>query len=122
MGCGSYTFIPTYLERTGCKFEIFTDPSRVTYDTLGMTCNLGMGKKPDYIENSFIGTLIGTANTLMTITTSSGKKSQNGGELIWVDGEVKFARRMQNTRDHVEIEDLKHVLDNQETTLEKDTA
>jgi hypothetical protein len=79
-----------------------------------MTCNLGLGKKPDYIENSLMGTLIGTANTLMTLMTSSGKKSQNGGELIWIDGEVKWARRMQNTRDHVEIEDLKHVLDNQE--------
>ncbi|KAG9636352.1 hypothetical protein KCU86_g19755, partial [Aureobasidium melanogenum] len=119
VGCGSPTFISTYLERTGCKFEIFTDPSRVTYDTLGMTCNLGLGKKPDYIENSFVGTLIGTANTLMTLTTSSGKKSQNGGELIWIDGKVQWTRRMQNTRDHVEIEDLKRVLDNQEKNLEK---
>ncbi|KAG9528905.1 hypothetical protein KCU93_g4023, partial [Aureobasidium melanogenum] len=119
VGCGSYTFISTYLERTGCKFEIFTDPTRVTYDTLGMTCNLGLGKKPDYIENSFVGTLIGTANTLMTLTTSSGKKSQNGGELIWIDGDIQWTRRMQNTRDHVEIEDLKRVLDNQEKNLEK---
>ncbi|KAG9971770.1 hypothetical protein KCU78_g23499, partial [Aureobasidium melanogenum] len=118
VGCGSYTFISTYLERTGCKFEIFTDPTRVTYDTLGMTCNLGLGK-PDYIENSFVGTLIGTANTLMTLTTSSGKKSQNGGELIWIDGDIQWTRRMQNTRDHVEIEDLKRVLDNQERNLEK---
>ncbi|KAI4728365.1 hypothetical protein E4T49_03825 [Aureobasidium sp. EXF-10728] len=120
VGCGSHTFISTYLERTGCKFDIYTDPSRVTYDTLGMTCNLGLGKKPDYIENSFMGTLIGTANTLMTLTTSPGKKSQNGGELIWIDGEIMWARRMQNTRDDVEIEDLKRVLDNQEKNLEKD--
>jgi hypothetical protein len=84
-----------------------------------MTCNLGLGKKPKYIENSLMGTLIGTANTLMTITTSSGKKSQNGGELIWIDGEVKWARRMQNTRDHVEIDDLKVILDKQEQDLEK---
>ncbi|KAH0293420.1 hypothetical protein M436DRAFT_36533 [Aureobasidium namibiae CBS 147.97] len=119
VGCGSHTFISTYKERTHCEFEIYTDPSRVTYDTLGMTCNLGLGKKPRYIENSLMGTLIGTANTLMTLTTSSGKKNQNGGELIWIDGEVKWARRMQNTRDHVEIEDLKHVLGNQEKDLGK---
>jgi hypothetical protein len=88
-----------------------------------MTCNLGLGKKPDYIDNSFMGALIGTANTLMTLMTSSGKKSQNGGELIWIDEEVKWARRMQNTRDHIEIEDLKLVLDDQEKDLEKsDTA
>jgi hypothetical protein len=84
-----------------------------------MTCNLGLGKKPKYIENSLMGTLIGTANTLMTITTSSGKKSQNGGELIWIDGEVNWARRMQNTRDHVEIGDLSKILDKQEQDLEK---
>lgn len=66
-----------------------------------------------------MGALIGTANTLMTLTTSSGKKSQNGGELIWIDGEIKWARRMQSTRDHIEIEDLKHVLDDQEKDLEK---
>ena len=66
-----------------------------------------------------MGALIGTANTLMTLTTSSGKKSQNGGELIWTDGEIKWARRMQSTRDHIEIEDLKQVLDNQEKDLEK---
>ncbi|KAI4790482.1 hypothetical protein E4T44_13103 [Aureobasidium sp. EXF-8845] len=119
VGCGSHTFISTYAERTRCEFDIYTDPSRVTYDTLGMTCNLGLGKKPKYIENSLMGTLIGTANTLMTITTSSGKKSQNGGELIWIDGEVKWARRMQNTRDHVEIDDLKVILDKQEQDLEK---
>ncbi|CAD0038438.1 hypothetical protein D6C86_07954 [Aureobasidium pullulans] len=114
VGCGSHTFIQTYIQRTGCKFEIYTDPSRVTYDTLGMTCNLGLGKKPNYITNSLMGTLIGTGNTLMTLLTDSGKKSQNGGELIWVDGEIKWARRMQNTRDHVEVEELERVLDEQE--------
>lgn len=107
------------MERTKCEFEVYTDPSRVTYDALGMTCNLGLGKKPNYIENWLMGTLLGTANTLMTLTTSSGKKSQNGGELIWIDGEVEWARRMQNTRDHVEVEDLKQVLDSQE---KNDTA
>lgn len=79
-----------------------------------MTCNLGLGKKPNYITNSLMGTLIGTGNTLMTLLTDSGKKSQNGGELIWVDGEIKWARRMQNTRDHVEVEELERVLDEQE--------
>ncbi|THX83955.1 hypothetical protein D6D04_02709 [Aureobasidium pullulans] len=92
VGCGSHTFIQTYIQRTGCKFEIYTDPSRVT----------------------LMGTLIGTGNTLMTLLTDSGKKSQNGGELIWVDGEIKWARRMQNTRDHVEVEELERVLDKQE--------
>ena len=51
---------------------------------------------------------------MMTLLTDSGKKSQNGGELIWVDGEIKWARRMQNTRDHVEVEELERVLDEQE--------
>ena len=102
VGCGSHTFIQTYIQRTGCKFEIYTDPSRVTYDTLGMTCNLGLGKKPNYITNSLMGTLIGTGNTLMTLLTDSG------------NGEIKWARRMQNTRDHVEVEELERVLDEQE--------
>ncbi|KAI5208819.1 hypothetical protein E4T38_02619 [Aureobasidium subglaciale] len=114
VGCGSHTFISTYMKRTGCEFQIYTDPSRVTYDTLGMTCNLGLGKKPSYISSSFIGALIGTGNTLATLLTDSGKKSQNGGELIWINSEIKWARRMLNTRDHIEVEDLELVLAGQE--------
>jgi hypothetical protein len=94
---------------------MYTDPTRVTYDTLGMTCNLALGKKPDYIENSFMGTLIGTANTLATLFTDSGKKSQNGGEFIFVDGNIQWARRMQSTRDHIEVDELIQVLEEQET-------
>ena len=40
----------------------------------------------------------------------AGKTSQNGGELIWVDGELRFLHRMPNTSSHLEVKDLETVL------------
>lgn len=87
-----------------------------------MTCNLGTGnKKPDYIRKSSFGTVMaGVKNALSAPTASPGKKSQNGGEMIWVDGELKWVRRMKHTRDHVEVDELKKVLDSQKETGDRD--
>lgn len=87
-----------------------------------MTCNLGLGeKKPDYIKKSFLGSVAsGAWSVLSNPTADPGKKSQNGGEWIFVDGELKWCRRMRNTRDHVEIEELKRILDSQKETGDRD--
>lgn len=79
-----------------------------------MTCSLALGNKPDYIKKSFWTTsAASTFNVLSQISTDSGKKSQNGGEFVWIDGVVKWARRMKTTRDHVEVKELKRVLNDQ---------
>lgn len=122
IGCGDPTLIPEYIAKTNCKYDVYTDPTRALYLTLGMTSNLSLGdKKPDYIKKSFAGTVVtGILDTLSNPTASPGKKSQNGGEWIFVDGELRWCRRMRNTRDHVEVEELKKILDSQKETGDRD--
>ena len=41
---------------------------------------------------------------------NSGNFSQNGGEWLFVDGELKWCHIMQHTRDHAEIDELENIL------------
>lgn len=122
IGCGDPALIKEYIERTNCKFDVYTDPTRALYIALGMTCNLSLGdKKPDYIRKNFLGTVLdGVWSTLTSPTASPGKKTQNGGEWIFVDGELRWCRRMRNTRDHAEVKELKAILEDQKETGDRD--
>ena len=107
---------------TNCKFEVFTDPSCAIYDTLGMTCNLTLGdKKPEYIKKTLLESVMaGVWSVVSNPMASPGKKSQNGGEMIFVDGALVWCRRMEHTRDHAEVEELKRVLDSQKEKGNRD--
>ena len=79
-----------------------------------MTSNLSFGpKKPDYLQKS---TLAVTWQSIVK-TISSGRDAfkggdvkQIGGEFLFQGGEVQWCHRMQNTRDHAEVEVLREVL------------
>ena len=122
IGCGDPSLIAEYMTTTNCKFDVYSDPTRAIYLALGMTSNLGLGdKKPDYIRKSLLSSVIdGVWSTVSNPTASPGKKSQNGGEWIFIDGELKWCRRMRNTRDHTEVDELKKVLDSQKETGDRD--
>lgn len=107
---------------TNCKFEVYTDPSRALYLSLDMVSNLSLGdRKPDYIKKSLLASAMGGTWSVITQPTASpGKKSQNGGEFIFVDGVLKWCRRMRNTRDHAEVEELRKILDEQKETGDRD--
>ena len=115
IGCGDYSLIQEYKKRTGCKFEVLADPSRALYDNFGMTCSLALGEKPEYITKSFLASAItGARNNLSHPFSNPGKRSQNGEELIFIDGKLVWMSRMQSTRDHTEVSELSRLLDSQE--------
>ncbi|KAK4896157.1 hypothetical protein LTR27_006014 [Elasticomyces elasticus] len=117
IGCGQPSMIQVYKDRTKTPFEISCDPERKLYKTFGMTVNTESGpKKPDYIKDSMLAvTLRSIPNVLFSgFSPSWGPKggdfSQNGGELYFVGGELRWSHVMQHTRDHAEIEELEKVM------------
>ncbi|KAF2102452.1 hypothetical protein NA57DRAFT_7658, partial [Rhizodiscina lignyota] len=124
IGCGSPDLISNYTAATSSAYKIYCDPKAKLYSTLGMQRRLQMGpKKPDYIQNSmWIASLKSVVQGLTWRggrgALKGGDFSQNGGEFWFVRGEegpldgwnVEWCHRMRNTRDHVEVAELKKVM------------
>lgn len=127
IGCGDPALIGDYKRRTSCPYELYADPSRATYDLLDFTVTLANGHKaPGYSEKSFASTVwYSFVNNLTagSMMLSGGKRAQNGGELVWQDGKLKYICRMKTTTDHMPVAELRKVLDEQSATApEKDAA
>jgi hypothetical protein len=114
IGCGEASAIASYKQRTGTSFDIYADPSRKLYHKLGMTSSLSMGdQKPAYIQTSILSGTIKSMTNMLTAGTGiwkGGDFSQNGGEWVFVDGNLEWCHRMQHTRDHAEAADLGKIL------------
>lgn len=114
VGCGEPSAIAGYKERTGTSFPIYCDPSRALYAKLGMTSSLSMGDhKPSYVHSSILGGTLKSMSNMVSAGTGmfkGGDYSQNGGEWVFVDGQLEWCHRMQNTRDHAELAELGNVL------------
>ncbi|KAK0892292.1 hypothetical protein LTR91_024129 [Friedmanniomyces endolithicus] len=118
IGCGQPSVVPSYRDRTHTRFPIYCDPDRALYAQLNMTCNLdGGAQKPKYITDSTLSTTLNSFPNVLksgfNITSrgfNSGNFSQNGGEWLFVDGELKRCHIMQHTRDHAEVEELENIL------------
>ncbi|KAI4127857.1 MAG: hypothetical protein LQ347_004427 [Umbilicaria vellea] len=114
IGCGQASLISKYVQMTSCVYPIYAEPSRKLYDMLGMTSNLSMGsKKPDYLTKSMLAvTVQSIVKTIASGTDAlkGGDVKQIGGEFLFEGGEVVWCHRMQNTRDHAEVEVLREVL------------
>ncbi|KAF2155557.1 hypothetical protein K461DRAFT_265105 [Myriangium duriaei CBS 260.36] len=114
IGCGDPSLIASYKKRTACPYDLYADPTRATYDALGFANTLANTGKPDYADKSFASTVWSSFTTNLMAGSkifSGGKTSQNGGELIWVDGKLTFIYRMASTVDHMSIPDLKKQLE-----------
>jgi hypothetical protein len=79
-----------------------------------MTSSLSMGdQKPAYIQTSILSGTIKSMTNMLTAGTGiwkGGDFSQNGGEWVFVDGNLEWCHRMQHTRDHAEVADLGKIL------------
>ncbi|KAF2223414.1 hypothetical protein BDZ85DRAFT_318668 [Elsinoe ampelina] len=116
IGCGDPSLIVDYKKRNNCPYEIYADPKRVTYDTLGFAVTLATGHKNiAYSDRSFASVVVSSFLTNLTAGPtklfSGGKTAQNGGELIWVNGELKFIHRMATTTGHLGVPELKAKLE-----------
>lgn len=93
---------------------MYCDPQRKIYEKLNMVSNIGMGNKaPEYIKSSLLSQVVGSiTNGLSTGARmfSGGNFSQDGGEWLFEDGDLKWCHKMSNTRDHAEISELEELL------------
>lgn len=127
IGCGKYSLIASYRRVTKVpqSWQIFTDPTTDLYRVLGMHRTLSLGKRsPRYIQRSLTsGMLQSVVQGMRRIpegdVMGAGSLSVNGGEFLFSlkqDGShtgsraeewiLKWCHRMQNSRDHTEVEDL----------------
>lgn len=121
IGCGDIAPIPSYRTRTmhsltsaDTHFPMFCDPSRKLYAKLGMMSNMSTGNEaPKYIKKGMVATVtdsIKNAALSGTAALKGGNPAQNGGEMLFANGELVWFKRMRHTQDHAEIDELKEVL------------
>lgn len=111
-----------YIKETECSFPIYSDPTKVLYQKLGMTRTLSLGERhPEYMQYSLPSAIV----RAFYQSLKSGRNMLRGGDYWQVGGEFLFERegqgererdivtwchRMRNTRDHAEIPTVRNVL------------
>lgn len=79
-----------------------------------MLSNLSSGNtKPKYVKKGMVGLVAGgIKNAAMSGTKalSGGHPAQNGGEMLFANGELVWFKRMRHTQDHAEVDELKGVI------------
>jgi peroxiredoxin len=115
IGCGQPNLIEQYTKDTTCPFPIYADPTQKIYAAFGMIRTLSLGdKKPDYIKSSFLSNIAKSAVSQFSAGSSmfqGGDIQQAGGEyLINEQGNILWSHNMNNTRDHVEVKELRKIL------------
>lgn len=118
IGCGEPSAIQRYTIDVPCPYEVYADPTRATYDKLAFVVSLSGGNgKPEYITRGFVAGLKESMGAMLAAgLRGGGKFSQNGGELIWVDGSLRFLHRMVDTTGHLEVKDLETELNKASST------
>ncbi|KAI6370446.1 hypothetical protein MCOR25_004183 [Pyricularia grisea] len=88
IGCGDPSLIDMYVNATGCRFPVYSDPTRRLYDELGMVRTLAMGARPAYQRKSMISSVFSSVvQGLKQIpsgkATKAGDQRQIGGEFLF---------------------------------------
>ncbi|SPJ85672.1 uncharacterized protein FTOL_11454 [Fusarium torulosum] len=88
IGCGDPALIDMYVNETGCRFPVYTDPTRSIFDALGMSKTLQMGTKPAYMRRSMMHSIVGSiVQGVKQIPTGNvlkmGDQRQVGGEFLF---------------------------------------
>ncbi|GKU20655.1 unnamed protein product [Fusarium langsethiae] len=88
IGCGDPALIDIYVNETGCRFPVYTDPTRSIFDGLGMSKTLQMGAKPAYMRRSMAHSIVGSIiQGVKQIPTGNvlkmGDQRQVGGEFLF---------------------------------------
>ncbi|KAG8626264.1 hypothetical protein KVT40_005209 [Elsinoe batatas] len=118
IGCGDPVLIPKWTEQTECPYEVYADPSRQLYLKLGFAINTEANAVvPQYVQKHaqtpFQNILRCFGLVAATAKVNAGVVSQNGGEMIWIDGQLRFIHRMKNSTDHTETFELVRLLKRQ---------
>ncbi|KAH8992980.1 AhpC/TSA antioxidant enzyme-domain-containing protein [Lactarius akahatsu] len=115
VGCGDWSLIEGYQKNAGFKGELYANPDRKLYDTLGLVSNLQTTPKGEerrsYLTRSLLsGTLWSIWRGPLKNPLNVGKQgniSQNGGDFVFGPGaSCSYSSRMKHTEDHVEVSEL----------------
>ncbi|CAD6963663.1 unnamed protein product [Tilletia controversa] len=114
VGHGAAEGIERYREMSEARasIEIYADPKKQLFSALGVTRkSLDMGgKTPSYQKGSVLAMVLhGVRESLGSgmLAFKGGDIAQLGADFIFnAQGEVTFAHRMVNSRDHTEVPDL----------------
>lgn len=69
--------------------------------------------QPEYIKKGMLASVTSSLKNVVMSGTEAfkgGNVSQNGGEMLFANGELVWFKRMRHTQDHAEIAELKEVL------------
>ncbi|TVY41796.1 Thioredoxin-like protein [Lachnellula occidentalis] len=88
VGCGSPSLISMFQEATSCPFPIYADPTKKTYEQLGMLRTLTLGAHPEYMRKSLVSAVF--SSVVQGIKHMKGGKAFQGGDLQQVGGEFLF--------------------------------
>jgi len=116
IGCGEYHMIPAYRADAAYPYEVYADPKKELYITLGMTKRTLAAtpkgeEKKNYVKDSYLtyavrGAISGPLSHPTQIF-AAGDIAQLGGEFIFEPGlDVTFVSRMQHTADHLDVIDI----------------
>lgn len=88
VGCGDPGLIDMYVNETGCRFPVYSDPTRRLFDELGMVRTLALGARPAYQRKSMISSVFSSVvQGLKQIpngkATKAGDQRQIGGEFLF---------------------------------------
>ncbi|KAJ4133444.1 hypothetical protein NW768_005030 [Fusarium equiseti] len=88
IGCGDPSLIDMYVNETGCRFPVYTDPTRSIFNKLGMSKTLQMGTKPAYMRRSMAHSIVGSiVQGVKQIPQGNvlkmGDQRQVGGEFLF---------------------------------------
>ena len=103
-----------YKSETKCRFDLYAEPTRKIYDTLGMTRTLDLGqKKPDYFQSGLFSAI--TQSILQGIRAGTGALKggdikQVGGEFLFENERLLWSHRMKNTQDHTEVPEIRQII------------
>ncbi|KAE8216872.1 hypothetical protein CF327_g67 [Tilletia walkeri] len=114
IGHGAPEGIERYREMSEARstIEIYADPKKELFRALGVTrTSLDMGStKPAYQKGSMLSMIFGGVRESLgsgMLAFKGGDIAQLGADFIFNEnGEVTFAHRMINSRDHTEVPDL----------------
>ncbi|GAA5851281.1 hypothetical protein JCM8547_004193 [Rhodosporidiobolus lusitaniae] len=110
VGCGDWKLIAAYKETLNVPFDVYADPSKKSYEALGMTLRtLDMGREtPYYVRSGTLGNIFSSIWNAFKIKgfTSAGDIKQLGGEFVFAKGEPVYTHRMENTRGHAPFNEL----------------
>ena len=103
-----------YKSETKCRFDLYAEPTRKIYDTLGMTRTLELGqKRPDYFQSGLFTAITQSIYQGIRAGTGAlkgGDIKQVGGELLVEDDKLLWSHRMKNTQDHTEVPEIRQII------------